>query len=164
MSLVNKNLFGSEIDTANDGEVVTSTSKNQNGWQCRTDIKFGHDRLLRITTRKSLRGGLYTNGTVYTLGVSSMCTEILGDFSKNFASDEFIRCTEKSVAALHQSVLNNLAAIKTEVAAFYLAKFPRPCFVVQNAAGINENFSGLLIDVINKNKQASELVGVVCED
>ncbi len=83
---------------------------------------------LSITTSKGSRGlrsyctvGFYSAplpGSIF----SSFSFAMFGDFSKTVASAEGVRCTEKSVRALHELALAKVPELLPEITAFYAPK------------------------------------------
>ena len=136
---------------------ITAVSKTRDGWRAQTDVELGGGRLLRITTRKSSRGGVSTNGAVYAVGVDSISTMLFADFSECFCTDASVRCTENTVAGQHYSVIADMHKITAVVAAFYQAKNLKPWVVVRNggecAEGILNEFDSLLSAIAYKDSE-----------
>jgi hypothetical protein len=104
--------------------IETRHGKGRDGWQARTDIALGHERMLRLSTGKG-RNGIATHAQVWRMEGMAMSFEMFGDFSKVIAN-ESKRCTEKSVAQLHAYVLDtSLGAVVAQVITHYSAK-PAP--------------------------------------
>ena len=117
---------------------TTIFSKTLDGWRAETNLELGGNRLLRITTRKSNRGGVSTNATVYAVNVDSISTILITDFSECLSNDVSVRCTEKTVAGQHFGVIADMGGITDSVAAFYKAKNLKPWVVMRNGGEFDE--------------------------
>ena len=115
----------------------TQTTKGRNGWESQTDIELGDMRLLRITTKKSDRGGVQSAARVHQMEGDFLRTELFGDFSRSLAINTTLRCLERTVAAQHHCVLQTLESLLTEIAAHYAAK-PKKAWVVANGLAMDD--------------------------
>lgn len=103
--------------------MTTRIYKGRDGWQAQTDTELDNNRVLRLNTYKSGRGGVITNASVHTvISGSFLQHELFGDYNKNAIEERTARCTEKTVTTQHQAAQGQLDAIKLAVANFYAAK------------------------------------------
>ncbi len=105
----------------------TSTAKGRDGWQCSTDFHLHGNRYLHINTSKRSSGGISSHASCVKIehhdtGFSSMSFAMFGDFSKTVEYDRTVKCTEKTVKAMHEKVLLRKDEILAEAGRFYLAK------------------------------------------
>lgn len=87
-----------------------------------THIPLGFDRReLRISTGKSSRGGLSCTANVVQVDEDGRTIRfvVFGDYSKQLARDNAMRCTEKNLLAMHSSALSYIDGVIAEVRAFY---------------------------------------------
>lgn len=96
-----------------------------------TDYKLSPERMLRITTRRSLRGELLSTATVYDSsqpGILShaygVTSKFIGDFSRRLLATMPARVTQARIDAQHAQVTTEavVANLKAEVASYYEAQ------------------------------------------
>jgi len=103
----------------------TQIFKGRDGWEATTNIDLDGGQTAQITTCKRYNGKIETHVSVGTIkrdaNFTSFTHAIFSDYSKCFASDK-MRCTDKSVNAQHQFVLNSWETIKADIVVFYKNK------------------------------------------
>lgn len=104
------------------GHTVTIDRDRDNALRASTVIPLGFDRReMRITTTKSIRGGIRSNANVVQVAEDgrSYSYAMFGDFSTQLEADKGMRCTEKNVLAMHSRALEGIADVLATARAFY---------------------------------------------
>ena len=96
----------------------TAYFKGYYGQQAETGLDLPDNRFLKITTMKRASGNLATTASVGKSNGDSFSFVVFQDFNKTLASEK-VRVTEKAVKTQHDKVLENLDALKAEIAEFY---------------------------------------------
>jgi len=103
--------------------MITRVYKNYHKqWIGETNVELGDNRVLRISTSKSVRGLLNTNVTVSIRENDLLSHRVYVDYCKTVESTNPNRITEKVVSAQHNKVIGEkLGEITNEVIEFYQA-------------------------------------------
>lgn len=96
----------------------TSYFKGYYGHQAETGMDLPDNRFLKITTMKRSSGNLATTATVGKSSGNSFSFVVFQDFTKTLVNEK-VRVTEKAVKNQHDKVLENLDALKAEIAEYY---------------------------------------------
>jgi len=96
----------------------TAYFKGYYGQQAETGLDLPDNRFLKITTMKRASGNLATTACVGKSSGDSFSFVVFQDFNKTLANEK-VRVTEKAVKTQHDKVLENLDALKAEIAEFY---------------------------------------------
>lgn len=90
-------------------------------WHAQNDFELGDNRILRISTYKTMSGTLVSTANVHLIEGSAMVHCMGKDFNKRLFVER-VRCTSKAVAEQHSKALDQLEMIKAEVAEHYKEK------------------------------------------
>jgi hypothetical protein len=91
----------------------------RNDWVVRSDIEFGENRIIRVTTCKTSSGALTTNASVQTIEPNGFMSHMMfQDFSKTLKASR-VRATQAAVEAQHQEVMDTKDEIIARVKEFY---------------------------------------------
>lgn len=103
----------------------TRLYRNSGGWSAISEINFGDSHILKIKTSKLNPSdqSLTTQATVWQAGLDNLVVHLPNsDFSEIWAVSHPARITESRVSAQHNSVLNQLDAIRLQAEKHYLEK------------------------------------------
>ena len=96
----------------------TAYFKGYYGHQAETGMDLPDNRFLKITTMKRSSGNLVTTATVGKSSGNSFSFVMFEDFNKTLLHEK-VRVTEKAVKNQHDKALENLDALKAEIAEYY---------------------------------------------
>jgi hypothetical protein len=92
------------------------------GWRAETKIQLGDGWQLNITTRKHHDGSLVSFASVDRKERGFLTHRMFADYSRNIIRRYNLRCTDKTIQALHDEALSHMENLMLDILAHYQAQ------------------------------------------